>query len=131
MGSSQTTPRAEVNSLCQSHRSTSRTGNRTPNVRFVDHRLTRAGSVPLIIGLGAGSAAWIHSATVTALLIVAGVYCVFSIKVANQWESAPCFVSKDSVECDASISKYVDQRVRVTDVRAETALTADTVIGDN
>lgn len=69
---------------------------------------------------------------------LAGFYCMFSIKVANQWEK--CAVLRFGryrglqgpgmfhvIPVLDTISKYVDQRVRVTDVRAETALTADTV----
>jgi regulator of protease activity HflC (stomatin/prohibitin superfamily) len=70
--------------------------------------------------------------------ILVGVYLLFGIKVANQWERAVVlrfgkltglkgpglFVLIPVVE---EISHLVDQRVRVTDVSAESALTKDTV----
>lgn len=69
---------------------------------------------------------------------IAGMYALFSIKVANQWEK--CAVRRFGrykglrgpgifhvVPAVETIRKYVDQRVRVTDVRAETALTSDTL----
>ncbi len=67
-----------------------------------------------------------------------GVYFLFSIKVAAQWEK--CAVLRFGryrglrgpglffiVPIVDAISSYVDQRMRVTDVHAETALTRDTV----
>ena len=70
--------------------------------------------------------------------IVVGVYLMFSLKVANQWERAVVlrfgrfrglkgpglFALVPIVE---QVSHLVDQRVRVTDVSAESALTKDTV----
>jgi regulator of protease activity HflC (stomatin/prohibitin superfamily) len=70
--------------------------------------------------------------------IVVGVYLMFSLKVANQWERAVVlrfgkfqglkgpglFALIPIVE---QVSHLVDQRVRVTDVSAESALTKDTV----
>jgi hypothetical protein len=69
---------------------------------------------------------------------LAGVYLLFSLKVANQWERAVVlrfgrfqglkgpglFVLIPIVD---QVSHLVDQRVRVTDVSAESALTKDTV----
>ncbi len=69
---------------------------------------------------------------------IAGVYFLFSIKVAAQWEK--CAVLRFGkyrglrgpglffiIPIVDAISNYVDQRMRVTDVHAETALTRDTV----
>jgi len=67
-----------------------------------------------------------------------GVYLMFSIKIADQWERVALlrlgrylglrgpglFFIIPVVD---TLSKYVDQRVRVTDVRAESALSKDTV----
>jgi regulator of protease activity HflC (stomatin/prohibitin superfamily) len=72
----------------------------------------------------------------TALAI--GLYLMFAIKIANQWERvAQLRLGKYLglrgpglffiVPVIDSLSKYVDQRVRVTDVRAESALSKDTV----
>jgi regulator of protease activity HflC (stomatin/prohibitin superfamily) len=70
--------------------------------------------------------------------LVIGLYFLLSIKVADQWEKAAVlrfgkyrgmrgpglFFVIPVVE---KISRYVDQRIRVTDVTAESALTRDTV----
>jgi hypothetical protein len=70
--------------------------------------------------------------------ILVGIYCVFAIRVAKQWEKAATFrlgryrglrgpgVFLIMPVID-TISRMVDQRVRVTDVSAESALTRDTV----
>jgi regulator of protease activity HflC (stomatin/prohibitin superfamily) len=67
-----------------------------------------------------------------------GMYLMFAIKVANQWEKVavlrlgryrglrgPGFFM--IVPVLDTLSRYIDQRVRVTDVTAESALTRDTV----
>jgi len=66
---------------------------------------------------------------------VLGLYFLFAIKVAAQWEK--CAVLRFGkyrgpglffiIPIVDTISTYVDQRMRVTDVHAETALTRDTV----
>ena len=72
------------------------------------------------------------------LLALVGVYCAFSLKVASQWQKAALLrLGKyrglrgpglfHVIPLIDSVSQFVDQRVRVTDVRAETALTRDTV----
>ncbi len=98
-------------------------------------------------GAAAGLAALAVSVLVTALTrqpiwaalgLLVMVYAMFSIKVAQQWERAAVlrlgryqslrgpglFMVIPIIE---TVSKFVDQRVRVTDVSAETALTKDTV----
>lgn len=68
----------------------------------------------------------------------AGLYCAFALKVAAQWQKAAVLRLGryrglrgpglfHVIPVVDSVSQYVDQRVRVTDVRAETALTRDTV----
>jgi regulator of protease activity HflC (stomatin/prohibitin superfamily) len=70
--------------------------------------------------------------------VVVGAYLLFAIKIAKQWEKAAVlrlgrFVGLRGpgifhvIPVVDSLSKYVDQRVRVTDVTAESALTGDTV----
>ena len=70
--------------------------------------------------------------------ILMGLYFLFSIKVAEQWQKAAVlrlgrYVGLRGpgmfmiVPIIDHISQYVDQRVRVTDVNAESALTRDTV----
>ncbi len=70
--------------------------------------------------------------------VLIGLYFLFAIKVAAQWQKAAVlrfgryvglrgpglFVIVPVID---SVSQYVDQRVRVTDVKAESALTRDTV----
>jgi SPFH domain / Band 7 family len=67
-----------------------------------------------------------------------GLYFLFAIKVAEQWQKAAVLRLGRYIGLRGpgmffiipvvdSISQYVDQRVRVTDVKAESALTRDTV----
>ncbi len=70
---------------------------------------------------------------------LAGLYLLFAIKVAEQWEKAVVLRmgkylgglrgpgSFHIIPVIDSVSQFVDQRVRVTDVTAESALTRDTV----
>ena len=69
---------------------------------------------------------------------VIGIYLLFAIKVAAQWQKAAVLRFGKYVGLRGpglffiipvvdSVSTYVDQRVRVTDVKAESALTRDTV----
>ncbi|HUQ94636.1 MAG TPA: slipin family protein [Bryobacteraceae bacterium] len=87
---------------------------------------------------GTVSGAALHNPYLMIVFYLLGAYLLFSIKVANQWEK--CAVLRFGkyngmrgpgifhiIPVVESITKYVDQRVRVTDVRAETALTRDTV----
>jgi regulator of protease activity HflC (stomatin/prohibitin superfamily) len=70
--------------------------------------------------------------------LVVGIYFLFSLKVAAQWQKAAVLRLGryrglrgpglfHIIPVVDSVSQFVDQRVRVTDVRAETALTRDTV----
>jgi regulator of protease activity HflC (stomatin/prohibitin superfamily) len=72
------------------------------------------------------------------LPLVAGIYCAFSLRVAAQWQKVAVLRLGryrglrgpglfHIIPVIDSVSQFVDQRVRVTDVRAETALTRDTV----
>ena len=90
--------------------------------------------------LGVGVAATVAAMSPWPALVgaLAGVFLMFSLKVANQWERAVVlrfgkfqglkgpglFVLIPIVD---EITQLVDQRVRVTDVSAESALTKDTV----
>jgi regulator of protease activity HflC (stomatin/prohibitin superfamily) len=75
---------------------------------------------------------------VLALPMLAGLYCAFALRVAAQWQKAAVLRLGryrglrgpglfHIIPVIDSVSLFVDQRVRVTDVRAETALTRDTV----
>lgn len=70
--------------------------------------------------------------------LLAGLYLLFAIRVAKQWEKAAVLRLGRYIGLRGpgifhiipvidSLSTYVDQRVRVTDVTAESALTRDTV----
>lgn len=70
--------------------------------------------------------------------VLIGLYFIFAIKVADQWEKVAVLrLGKyrglrgpglfHIIPIFERVSEYVDQRVRVTSVRAETALTRDTV----
>jgi regulator of protease activity HflC (stomatin/prohibitin superfamily) len=69
---------------------------------------------------------------------IAGVYLLFAIRVADQWEKVAVLRLGryrglrgpgwfHVIPIVDTVSEYVDQRIRVTSVRAETALTRDTV----
>ena len=93
-----------------------------------------------IISIAAGGATTAATKNPAGVIIGAliGLYFLFSIKVAAQWQKAAVlrlgryiglrgpgmFMIIPVID---SISGYVDQRVRVTDVKAESALTRDTV----
>jgi len=106
--------------------------------------LPRSASAPgvfvFLVVLAAGVAGSIVTGTASPGIAsaVVGVYFLFSIQVAKQWEKAAVlrlgryrglrgpglFLIVPVID---SISRFVDQRVRVTDVKAESALTRDTV----
>ncbi|MCC6363279.1 MAG: hypothetical protein IT165_07115, partial [Bryobacterales bacterium] len=93
----------------------------------------------LLFGVAAfGAAEVLHSIAPAVVLGLSGLYLLFAIKVAQQWEK--CAVLRlgkyiglrgpgmfHIIPVVDSLSKFVDQRVSVNDVRAETALTSDTV----
>ncbi|MEO8189788.1 MAG: slipin family protein [Acidobacteriota bacterium] len=91
---------------------------------------------------GAAAAAAVRDPAVAALVagiaVLLGLYALFSIKIARQWERAIVlrfgrFVGLKGpglflvVPIVDVVSHLIDQRVRVTDVSAESALTRDTV----
>jgi len=93
--------------------------------------------VACAIAGGIGTAIWERPYPLVAGILV-GVYFLFAIKVAAQWEKVALLrFGKYVGLCGPGIftiipivdtlSRYVDQRVRVTKVTAETALTRDTV----
>ncbi|MBI5085178.1 MAG: slipin family protein [Acidobacteria bacterium] len=92
--------------------------------------------VCLLAGLGLSAAIQRPWPAVTGILV--GVYFLFAIKVAQQWEKVAVlrmgkyrglqgpgmFMIVPVID---SLSDYVDQRIRVTDVKAESSLTRDAV----
>jgi regulator of protease activity HflC (stomatin/prohibitin superfamily) len=92
----------------------------------------------IFLAIGAGPAIYLNSPAPLFVAVPVGLYFLFAIKVAEQWQKAAVlrlgryiglrgpgmFIIIPVID---SISQYVDQRVRVTDVKAESALTRDTV----
>lgn len=87
---------------------------------------------------GAGVAALLERPWPIVPAALVGLYCLFAIKVAQQWERAAVlrlgryrglmgpgvFMIVPVVD---TVSDFVDQRIRVTDVKAESTLTRDAV----
>lgn len=105
-----------------------------------DVQLSPLGIVVLVawIAVGTGLTAYLDKPWPLFTAALIGVYFLFAIRVAKQWEKAVVlrlgryrglrgpglFMIVPVID---TISRYVDQRVRVTDVSAESALTRDTV----
>lgn len=92
--------------------------------------------ISVAAGLGLTAAFGSRAPLVTGLL--AGIYLLFSIKVADQWEKVAVLRLGHYVGLRGpglfhmipivdTLSRYVDQRVRVASVTAESTLTRDTV----
>jgi len=92
----------------------------------------------LCVAAGFGAAAQFHNRAPLGIGIGLGLYFLFAIRVAEQWEKAavlrlvryaglrgPGFFM--IVPVIDRISRFVDQRIRVAEVKAESALTRDTV----
>ncbi len=103
-------------------------------------RLSSVGVALMVLCVGAGAAvtAVLDNPAAVIAGALAGVYLLFSIRVADQWEKVAVlrlgryrglrgpglFVIVPIVD---SLSRFVDQRVRVESVSAESTLTRDTV----
>jgi regulator of protease activity HflC (stomatin/prohibitin superfamily) len=112
-------------------------GNSGPSARL---QISSIGVAVFLIwmGLGFGPTAYYQNPAPMFIALPVGLYFLFAIKVAEQWQKAAVlrlgryiglrgpgmFLIIPVID---SISLYVDQRVRVTDVKAESALTRDTV----
>jgi regulator of protease activity HflC (stomatin/prohibitin superfamily) len=92
----------------------------------------------LCVGVGAAMSALIHSPVPLTVCGVIGIYLLFAIKVVQQWEKVALlrlgrYVGLRGpgwfhvVPVFETISHYIDQRVRVHSVTAESTLTRDTV----
>src|SRR4051812_20948233 len=88
--------------------------------------------------LGYGLTAWTGKQPPLIVGLLVGIYFLFAIKVANPWEKVAVFgVGRYSglrgprlfhiIPVVDTLSRYVDQRVRVANVTAESTLTRDTV----
>jgi regulator of protease activity HflC (stomatin/prohibitin superfamily) len=92
----------------------------------------------ICIGFGTGAAMLLHRPYISIPGVLIGAYFLFAVKVVDQWEKVAVlrfgkyrglrgpglFFILPIVE---TLSRYVDQRVRVTTVSAESTLTRDTV----
>ena len=123
------------------NQASNRATNMTSSTRTSDSQaVSSEGVVVFVFCLltGVGVSAMAKSPVGLLLGTIVGLYFMLSIKVANQWDKAAVlrlgkykglrgpglFLIVPVIE---KISGYVDQRVRVTDVSAESALTRDTV----
>ncbi len=90
------------------------------------------------IALGLWPSVYFNNPAPIAIGALVGLYFLFAIKVAEQWQKAAVLRLGRYIGLRGpgiffiipvidSISQYVDQRVRVTDVKAESGLTRDTV----
>ncbi|KAA6465470.1 slipin family protein [Acidobacteria bacterium AB60] len=110
------------------------------SIAYQQKQVSRVGLVVFFLCLAAGFliTALTHSPVAAALGAGLGVYFLFAIKVVDQWEKVAIlrfgrfrrllgpgvFLIVPVVD---TLSRYVDQRVRVTTVSAESTLTRDTV----
>jgi regulator of protease activity HflC (stomatin/prohibitin superfamily) len=87
---------------------------------------------------GAGSSAVLDKPALLFAGLLVGIYFLFAIKIASQWQKAAVLRLGRYVGLRGpgiffiipvidSVSQFVDQRVRTAEVRAESALTRDTV----
>jgi hypothetical protein len=103
-------------------------------------QISSIGVAAFVVCIAAGLAPTIYYNNPAPMPVAAavGLYFLFAIKVAEQWQKAAVLRLGRYIGLRGpgmffiipvidSISQYVDQRVRVTDVKAESALTRDTV----
>jgi regulator of protease activity HflC (stomatin/prohibitin superfamily) len=117
-----------------------KTGDNTMRSQSFDLRISRVGLAVFILSITAGAA--LAAATQSPYPILAGaligLYFLFAIRMANQWEKVAVLRFGRYIGLRGpglyhiipvvdSISRYVDQRVRVAGVSAESTLTRDTV----
>jgi len=106
----------------------------------IQMRLSSVGAALSVVCLatGAGVTALVSTPAPFFVSLAVGLYLLFSIRVADQWEKVAVlrFGKYTGLKGPGmfhmipivdSLSRYVDQRVRVTNVSAESTLTRDTV----
>lgn len=90
------------------------------------------------LAVGIGLTAWLQTPWPVIALGIGGVYLLFAVKVASQWERAAVlrlgvyrglrgpglFMIVPIID---TVSSFIDQRIRVTEVKAESTLTRDAV----
>jgi regulator of protease activity HflC (stomatin/prohibitin superfamily) len=90
------------------------------------------------VGIGAAASTWLHNPAALIAGILVGAYLLFAIKVIQQWEKVALLRLGKYVGLRGpgmvmiipvleTLSAFVDQRIRVTNVSAESTLTRDTV----
>src|SRR5437016_4218273 len=90
------------------------------------------------LGAGAGITAWTGQPAAMAVAALLGLYFLFAIRMADQWERVAVLRFGKYIGLRGpglfhmipvvdSLSRFVDQRVRVANVSAESTLTRDTV----
>jgi hypothetical protein len=102
--------------------------------------MSAVGALLLAVSVAIGAAFNLLLAHPAPLIVAAliGLYFALAIKVADQWEKVAVLRlgrfrglrgpgAFHVIPIVESVTEFIDQRVRVTDVRAETALTRDTV----
>lgn len=107
---------------------------------FDSHVVSRVGLALFIVSVMIGGLITAATRTPAVMLVstLLGLYLMFATKVADQWEKVAVLrLGKYRglrgpglffiIPVVDTISKYIDQRVRVSDVTAESALTRDTV----
>jgi regulator of protease activity HflC (stomatin/prohibitin superfamily) len=115
-------------------------GDESMKADTVPFKASPAGLALLVISLaaGAGLSALLHNAAPTVVFALAGLYLLFAIRMADQWEKVAVLRFGKYIGLRGpglfyvipvvdSLSRYVDQRVRVANVSAESTLTRDTV----
>src|ERR1700756_484322 len=103
------------------------------------YRISGVGIALFVVCIGTGLAATIAIANPAPIVVgaLAGLYLMFSIKVADQWEKVAVLRLGRYIGLRGpgifhiipvvdTLSRYVDQRVRVANVTAESTLTRDT-----
>ncbi len=113
---------------------------RTKGMNDVDLGVNRVGIAAFVICIFAGLAitASVQKPYPVIIFILIGLYLLFAIRVADQWEKVALLRSGRYVGLRGpgiffivpiidSLSRFVDQRVRVSSVTAESTLTRDTV----
>jgi regulator of protease activity HflC (stomatin/prohibitin superfamily) len=117
-----------------------KTGDNTMRSQSFDLRISRVGLAVFILSIAAGAALAAGTQSPYPMLAGAliGLYFLFAIRMANQWEKVAVLRFGRYIGLRGpglyhiipvvdSISRYVDQRVRVAGVSAESTLTRDTV----
>ncbi len=111
-----------------------------PSTRMQSVPVSGPGTVLFVVFVlgGVATSAVLRNPVPVMAGVLIGFYCLFAVKVINQWEKAALLrLGKYAglrgpgmfwiIPVIDSLSTYVDQRIRVTDVSAESALTRDTV----